>query len=466
MARMIPAFAIVLLSTVALAQTTKIPSGVDEYFKKLIQDQESASYSVGIMKQGKLVFARGYGLANLEHRTKATPNTVYRIGSITKQFTATMIMQLRQEGKLQLEDSITKFIEGIPPNWSAVTVRQLLNHTSGIPSYTDNLDVMLRQSKLGTKPEGIYKSLLEKPLEFAPGSKWNYNNTGYVMLGMIIEKLDGRPFAASLETRITKPLGMNQTYFTSERTLVPNRAQGYVKTKTGFENCAYLNMDWPFAAGSMESSVPDMAKWDAALYGDKILPQSALAEMWTPTTLTTGAKQPYGYGWGVDVKNKVPFIHHGGGIYGFLTHFGRVPSKGWSVVVLTNAESADPGGDAEAVLKMLIPEMKEPAIAAMKDAHPELTKAAQAVLQSALDNKLDRTKLTPNFSKVLTPELVEQTSNQLGALGPIKAFYLIAEEKVGEKLKRTYRVTIGGREFNAVVATTPDGLIDGMEVTS
>jgi len=461
MVRLIPALAITLLGAIACAQ---VPPEVDAHFKKVIQEQETAACSVGIMNQGKLIFARGYGFANLENRVKATPDTVYRLGSITKQFTSTMIMQLRQEGKLKLDDSITVYMDGIPPNWSAVTVRQLLNHTSGIPSYTNNLDVMLRQSKLGTKPEGILKSVLTQPLEFAPGSKWSYNNTGYVMLGMIIEKLDGRPFAASLESRITKPLGMNQTYFTSERTLVPNRAQGYVKTKTGFENCAFINMDWPYAAGSMESTVVDMAKWDAALYGEKILPQTVLAEMWTPTTLTTGAQQPYGFGWGVDKKKNIPFIHHGGGIPGFVTHFGRVPSKGWSVVVLANSENADPDGDVAAVFKVLIPELKEPKLAAMKDAHPELTKTAQEVLQSALTNKLDRSKLTPKFSEELTPELIEHTSRQLGGLGPLKAFFLIGEMKAGEGLKRTYRLTLGGHDLTVIVVTEANGLISGMEI--
>lgn len=438
---------------------------VDAYVNGLLEKKRTPSYSIAIVKDGKVVHAKGYGFADLENEIPASPETVYRLGSITKQFTASMIMQLVGEGKLKLDDPFSKTLTDLPKAWDKVTVRQLLNHTSGIKSYTEIKDLFSGEAMRPTTPAGIVKTVEKDPLDFEPGSQWHYNNTGYELLGMLIEKLDGRPYSASLKARITDPLGMNNTFFVSERALVKHRAQGYSVGKSGFEHAAYLNMDWPYAAGSIESTVLDLAKWDAALYGDKILPQSTLAQMWTATTLTDGKKAPYGFGWQIGSMNGIPLVEHGGGIHGFTTHIRRAPSKGITVIVLSNSDGGgDPAGVAKTAMGLVEPTLKEIIVKAPVDKDPKATAFAKETLQSILDGKLDKSKLTPEFAKLVTPEMEKGVKEDLGGLGKLSDFeYFETTEKAGTSI-RTYRFKLGDTVFKMDLIINEKGLIAGLNL--
>ena len=450
--------------TVAQAQEPDV-SKLDEYFKNQIAQKKSPSISVAIVKSGKVVYAKGFGFADLENEIAARPETVYRLGSITKQFTATMIMQLVGEGKVKLDDGFRKLVPEAPEAWDKVTVRQLLNHTSGIKSYTEVKGLFEDAAMKPTTPAGILKTVEKAPLDFTPGSDWNYNNTGYEILGMIIEKLDGRPYAESLQARILKPLDMTSTYFVSERTLIKGRARGYESDgKGGVKHAQYLNMDWPYAAGSMESTVLDLAKWDAALYGEKILPKSALKEMWTRTKLTDGKVRDYGFGWELHNINNSELVEHGGGIHGFATYIRRVPSKELTVIVLLNEGGANPQAVAVDAMGLVDSSLKNVAPKAIVDKDPEFTKFAKATLQSILDGKLDRAKLTPEMDKRISPEMEKSVKEMLGSLGPISLFELVSEQvKDGGKI-RSYSVKIGDTMLKMSLAVDGAGKITGLNL--
>jgi CubicO group peptidase (beta-lactamase class C family) len=456
----VPILLLYAFTTNAVAQYEK----VDALFNEQIAKKASPSYSVAIVKSGKVVYAKGYGLADIENEVPATPESVYRLGSITKQFTATIIMQLIQESKLKLDDTCRSILPEVPLAWEKVTVRQLLNHTSGIKSYTEVKGIFMNDAMKPTTPAGIIKTVENEPLDFEPGTKWHYNNTGYELLGMIIEKLDTRPFGDSLKARILDPLGMKNTFFTSERTIVKHRVHGYTGDKDGFKNAHYLNMDWPYAAGSMESTVLDLAKWDAALYGDKILPQKALAEMWTSTSLGKDQVANYGFGWNVAKINGIQVVEHGGGIHGFSTFIRRIPSKNLTIIVLCNNDDGNASSVAVQTSEIVETSIKANAEKVIVDPDPTISKFTREFLQEVLDGKLNRTKLTPEFSSQISPEMEKGVKEQLGSLGAVTKFELIANKTNGKSVQRTYRIALGETLFKMDIAIDDKGLVAGFGI--
>ena len=438
---------------------------LDTYFNEQLAKKKTPSAAVAVVQKGKVVYSKGFGMANLEDEVPAGPNTVYRIGSITKQFTATMIMQLVKEGKLKLDDPFETILNNMPKAWEKATVKNLLNHTSGVKSYTEIKDLFTGDAMKPTTPAGIIKKVEDAPLDFEPGTKWHYSNSGYELLGMIIEKLDKRTYAESLSARILTPLGMDHTYFVSENKIVPHRAQGYSNTNKGFQHSQYLNMDWPYAAGSIESTVLDLAKWDEALYGDKVLPQDMLEQMWTITKLTDGTPQQYGFGWQLNKMNGTPIVEHGGGIHGFTTFIRRCPKLGISVIVLTNSDSgSDPATLARDAMGIVEPTLKAPEASPEGDKNPAMTKHAREILQSLLDGTLDRTTLTPEFAEKLTPERLATAKSQLTVLGKILKFEFVKEQEINTLNARIYKVTFGPVELTYALATDKDGKIGGLEI--
>lgn len=284
-----------------------------------------------------IILKKGYGQANFEWQLPVTPDTKFRIGSVTKQFTAVLILKLVEEGKVGLEDPITKHLPDYRQDTgSRITVTHLLNHTSGIPSYTSRPDFGEKVSRNPYKVADFVKQFASGDLEFEPGSKYAYNNSGYFLLGAIIEKVTGKTYAQVLRERIFEPLGMKNTGYDVSETLLAKRASGYERNPDGFVNAAYLDMGLPYAAGSMYSTVEDLYLWDRALYGDKVLPAALKQKMFTP------GLGDYGFGWNLeptqldDGKTKVATTSHGGGINGFSAFLIRVPEKKEVIIVLSN----------------------------------------------------------------------------------------------------------------------------------
>ena len=453
-----------LVATCSLSSADTAYDRIDAYLKNLVAKGAVPSISVAVVRSGHVSHAAAYGFAEVENEVLASPNTVYRLGSITKQFTATMIMQLVSEGKLNLDQPILEILSDCPPTWSSVTTRHLLNHTSGIKSYTEIPGIFADAAMKPISPAGIIKTIDKSPLDFEPGTKWHYDNTGYELLGMIIEKLDRTSYANSLSKRILTPLGMTHTYFTSEQTIVKHRAQGYSPQIGGLRHAPYLNMSWPYAAGSMESTVLDLAKWDAALYGSQVLSQDLLKQMWTRTVLKDGKRQDYGFGWQLATTNGIQCVEHGGGIHGFTTYIKRAPSKKLSVIVLINSDSADSNKIANDIIGIADSSLLV-AVAKPIANDDSITKIAQAAITSLLEGHIDRASLTREFAKKVTPELEAGVKNDLGKLGKITKLAMTSTQTENRTTTRNYRITLGTTPLSMVIVITKEGLIAGLKLS-
>jgi len=290
-----------------------------------------------IMKDGKVLARKAYGMADLELGIQLEPDMVFRIGSMTKQFTAVAILMLMEQGKLALSDPITRFLPDYPTQGKTITVERLLTHTSGIQSYTDMESwlPLLRKDMSLTELIGIFK---DQPMQFAPGERWRYNNSGFVLLGAIIEKAAGTSYESFLQKNIFDPLGLKHTHYGSAARVIPGRIPGYGPGPAGaFSNAEYISMTQPYAAGSLLSNVDDLAAWNEALLAGKLIKRETLEKAWTSFKLTDGTPTNYGFGWGVGTYEGRRMIEHGGGIPGFSSAGILFPEDRLFVTLLTNS---------------------------------------------------------------------------------------------------------------------------------
>ena len=306
--------------------------------------------TVLVAEGGEVIYKRAFGHANMEWDIPNTPATKFRIGSVTKQFTATLILQLVEEGKIDLQERITSYIPSYPKaQGDRITIHQLLTHTSGIPSYTGLPNFESEFSRDPYEPDSFLAVFSGLDLEFDPGAEWRYNNSGYFLLGVIIEKVTGKPYDKVLRERILLPLGLDNSGYDHYGEIIERHATGYVKAGGGYEHAAYLDTSIPYAAGMMYSTVEDLYKWDQRLYdnGPFQKPETK-ALMFTPHAVVAGdSSMHYGYGWFIRTvpvgKDTVKVIEHGGGIPGFITGFWRMPEERHTVIVMDN--TTNPKGE-------------------------------------------------------------------------------------------------------------------------
>jgi D-alanyl-D-alanine carboxypeptidase len=298
--------------------------------------------AVIVVRDGKTVLRKGYGLVNVELSVPIAPEMVFRIGSVTKQFTAAAILKLVEAGKLSLSDEIGRFLPDYPTRGKRITVEQLLNHTSGIRSLT-GMPAWASHTREDWTPAQLIAFFQNEPLDFEPGTGWKYNNSGYLLLGAIIEKVSGKKYEDFLAETIFRPLGMERTRYGSDGPLIAGRATGYQRTPGGVVNAPYLSMTLPYSAGGLVSTVDDLAKWQAALDKDGLLSAESRRRMWTPVTLHDGRATRYGFGWGIWRYEGHAVVEHGGAINGFVSANMRWPDDRIYVAVLSNATG--PGRD-------------------------------------------------------------------------------------------------------------------------
>jgi len=324
-------------SSATAASAQSLGAQLDALFQPQFKQQDPGA-TVIVVKDGKTVLRKAYGMADIGANKPLTPATVLRLGSITKQFTAVAILMLADEGKLALNDPITRFFPDYPTQGKLITVEHLLTHTSGIVSYTGKPGYITNMAKDISVAEMI-DGFKNDPLEFEPGTQFRYNNSGYFLLGAIIEKVSGQTYARFLEQRIFAPLGMKDSAYEGvERSAAP-RAAGYSAGDKGFEPSERLSMSQPYAAGSLVSTVDDLARWDAAITAGKLLTPARWKMAFKPYMLTPEKSTEYGYGWHVGTLQGVPVIDHGGGINGFSTYALRLPQQKVFVAVLANTDS-------------------------------------------------------------------------------------------------------------------------------
>ena len=336
---------LLLTATLGAAPPPSLVEQIDGVLKGVFKPTEPGA-AVIVVKDGKVVYRKAYGSANLELGVPLQPDMVFRLGSITKQFTAAAVLLLAEQGKLGLQDPIDKFLPGYPMQGHVITIEHLLTHTSGIQSYTDIPGWMTSKIQADLTVQELIDGFKKEPMQFAPGEQWRYNNSGYVLLGAIIEKASGQTYATFLDERIFKPLGMASAHYGSNEPIIPRRVAGYTGPASTPRNAQYLSMTQPYAAGSLSASVDDLARWDAALYTDALLTKQSREQMWTPYRLKTGKPTTYGYGWGVGKLRGHSAVEHGGGIPGFSTYALRLPDDRLYAAVLCNSDNPQVSPDS------------------------------------------------------------------------------------------------------------------------
>lgn len=333
------------LSLISAPRTTAeqdLDGRVDALVGAEMREQRIPGLALAVLRDGKVVRAQGYGMANVELGVAVKPETIFQTGSVGKQFTAAAVMMLVEEGKVGLDDKLSKYLEGTPQAWKDVTVRNLLTHTSGIADYTNH-----EYTKAGGlinlrgdyTEEQLYQKLVQLPLNFETGTKWKYSNTGYVLLGFVIHKVTGKFYGDFLQERIFQPLGMSATRIISERDIVPNRASGYELAKGEIKNQEWVSATLNTTAdGALYTNVLDLGKWDAALYTEKLLKRESFEQMWTPVKLKDGKTYPYGFGWFLNEANGHRLIEHDGAWQGFTMNISRYVDDRLTVIVMTNLD--------------------------------------------------------------------------------------------------------------------------------
>jgi len=383
------------LAVASLAQD--LPSKADEFLAGFVRDQKFSG-TVLIGKGGKVVFEKAYGMANYDWSIANTTDTKFRLGSISKQFGAAGILKLEEMGKLKTTDKACDYLPTCPEIWKPITIHQLLTHTSGVPNFT-SFPEYNKMKGLPSRYEEQVKMVWEKKMDFDPGTKFSYSNTGYVMLGQIIEKAGGMPWEEFLKQQIFLPAGMTDTRADRNVDVIAKRADGYGIKSGAPLHADFVDMRIPNVAGALISTTGDLYKWDRALAAGKVLSTASMTKMWTPE------KDGYAYGWGVKQEGGKTVQGHGGGIDGFSTYIHRVPEDGILVVVLSNFEDGKTGD----VQRGLV------AIANGGTAVVSKERIETQLDSATLDEYVGSYQLSPTFSLVITREgdqLITQATGQ------------------------------------------------------
>ncbi len=321
-----------LMVSACLAQDNL--SRMDQVIQSYVSNKQFMGSAL-VARDGTIVLSKGYGFANLEWEVPNSPTTKFRLGSITKQFTAACILLLEERGKLKIDDPVKKYMPDAPAAWDKVTLFNLLTHTSGIPSFTGFPDYGSTEA-IPTTPEKLVARFRDKPLEFQPGEKWNYSNSGYVLLGYLIEKISQQSYSQFVQENIFNPLGMMDSGYDSNSAVILHRASGYTPGPKGVMNTGFIDMSIPFSAGGLYSTTEDLLRWERGLMGGKLLSPASLQKMTTPF------KNDYALGLAVRTVNGHRLIEHGGGIEGFNTELAYYPDDRLTVVVLANLNGQAP----------------------------------------------------------------------------------------------------------------------------
>jgi CubicO group peptidase (beta-lactamase class C family) len=326
-------------------------SKIDKILNSLTE-REAFTGAVLVARNGEVLLSQGYGLADRDKKLPNAPQTKYRLGSITKQFTAMAILMLQAQDKLNVQDSICRYISECPVTWQDITIHHLLTHTSGIPNFTDFRDYKATKAT-PSPPEQTIARFKDKPLNFPPGEQWSYSNSGYIVLGYIIEQASGLPYETFLQQYIFEPLQMKDTgYDHNDGSL----AIGYTGTLGLWREADYINMTVPYAAGGLYSTVEDLYRWDQALYTERLVSKDLVDLMFTPHAKMPIADSSYGYGWAVGKMNNHQVVGHGGGIEGFATEIRRYIDDEVTIIVLSNRDTTRVGSTADLIAQAVFEE--------------------------------------------------------------------------------------------------------------
>ncbi len=445
-----------LVIFVSIAAAAAHADAVDDLVRARMAERHVPGVAVAVIKNGKVVKTKGYGVASVEFNVPVTPETVFEIGSVSKQLTAAGIMLLVQDGRIELDEKISKYLPGTPEGWKEVTVRNLLTHTSGVKSYSSLTGFELSKRM---KRDDFIKELAPHPLDFPPGSRYNYSNSGYNLLGYIIESVSGKNYWAFMRERIFQPLGMTKTADRDPQYIIPNRAVGYEWERgrlTGRDG----NLTDLQGAGAIVSTVGDLAKWDAALRGDSFLTKDTKAELWKPFTLADGTVSQYGLGWRMSDIRGHKMIGHTGQTAGFGAAIFRYVDDGVTVIVLSNLGEVGLGGQiASGIAKLYIPSMSLKAMKSVPETNSKLAGQLSNAIRLRMKNETDSDVMSAELVRSLSTERARNAGSRITAFGPLKQIVFVGEETSGGKTVYRYKVDTAERIFLWRAAVNDEGKV-------
>jgi CubicO group peptidase (beta-lactamase class C family) len=426
--KVLPSLALLIVTT-----SCSQADGVDEAIKSHLTKERIPGVSVVVLKGGKVIKAEGYGLADVEKKAPVEATTVFHIASMSKPFTATGIMMLVEEGKLSLDDPVSRHLDGCAEEWKKITIRHLLTHTSGLEDFINQPTVNLRQE---VTDQQLMESIVGRPLKFRPGEGWDYSNSNYHLLAMIIRKASGQWYGDFLAERIFRPLGMEHTEVIRDSEKREGRAMGYAQEKGQLRPGSIIAIGvMGYGGGGVRSTVLDLAKWDAALYTEQLLKRETLEQMWSPVRLNNGTTHDYGFGWEVGQTAKHRRIWHAGRWLGFSSQIDRYVDDQLTVVVLCNQDGASVAKIARAVAGVYLPAVAAPVYKPIADKEPAMTARFMDVLRRSNEGGLRQNEFAPEIWQYLEPRL-EQVRKDMSALGPIQKLTLVER---AEQEGRSYR---------------------------
>lgn len=421
---------------------------LDNYVEHAMRKQNIPGLSIAVLHNGGIIVAKGYGEANIEHAVPVTPETIFQSGSIGKMFTAVVVMRLVEQGKMQLDDPLSKYIQDVPDGWRPITIRHLLTHTSGIPNVSDDFD--FTQNYTDDELINIAKEL---PLSFVPGARYSYSNTGYVLLGILLERLTGHPYWETLETDVFEPLGMKTARVISDRDIVYNRAAGYEFVNDKPKNQAFVSEKMNTTAdGALYFSLNDMIAWARGVESEKILSSESWEQTLSPVRLNSGKTYPYGFGWEIDMANGHPRYYHGGSWQGFRSYYSRYLSDNLSIVMLANSSEAEGATLVRGIARLWNPALVTPAQLPM--AEPEIDQTVKKLIEAARVGGLraeDVPLASPDFLKYDAPYFVEV----MKPLGELTSLDLLERRELGDDIGYTYKAAFGDQVFRVEYVVSP-----------
>ena len=433
---------------------------VDDLLSVELRARHLPAIAVAVSRDGQVVKAAAGGFADLELGVPATTGSVFQIQSITKTFTAAAILLLADEGKLALSDPVAKHLDGTPDAWKDITIRHLLNHTSGIKDFINEPTASLR---LDVTEEEVFRATAPRPLNFPPGERYAYSNSNYHLLAMIIRRLSGQWYADFLRERVFLPLGMTNTRAVSLTELIPHRASGYVWTGRGFQRGDYVAESiLSYGGGGIVSPAPDLVLWGQALMAGKVLKPESLAQAWTPATLNGGGTSGYGLGWGIgNVAGHREINHSGGHATGFSSFLGIYPEDRLAVVVLLNRRGANPARIARRVAGLYVADLAPQPEKPIEDQEPETT----ARLRECITNTPDWRLVEGQFTSAMWSTLETQRADlqaSAKALGPLQSLELLSRDGPKEARVSRYRAAFANGTVILSLTRDAEGRISGL----
>jgi D-alanyl-D-alanine carboxypeptidase len=425
---------------------------------QVLQSTGVPSASVAVVKSGRLLYANAYGVAKFEPRASATPDMRYAIGSISKQFTAAAILLLQQEGKLSIDDPVSRFILGLTRG-NEVTVRQLLSHTSGYQDFWPQDYVMPMMMQPVTAPE-IAAGWAKKPLDFEPGAKWQYSNTNYVIAGMIAEKVAGMPLLDYLSKRVFTPLHMTTVSNTDAAPLGPEDPMRYLRYALGpLRPAPKEGRGWMFAAGELAMTAHDLALWDISMIDQTILKPASYRALETEVELNNGVGSRYGLGVGIGTSDGRRVISHGGEVSGFTARNEVYPDDRVAIAVLTNM-------DATSASEQIAGSIAKTIFASTDPATPKTTDQMRKIFDELQKGRIDRSQFTSNANAYFDEQAIKDFASSLGPLGTPQEFVQSGQSLRGGMTLRRYRIKFPTKTLRLTTFIMPDGKIEQYQIAA